>query len=67
MDLARELLELAEAGKAHGLTFVVKLGPGDHLAGVAGDYKRHPAEALQATFMMERELADSGPFARRID
>jgi hypothetical protein len=52
----RELLELAEGGAAHGLAFVVKLGRGDHRAGMAGDYKRRPEEALSATFLLERHL-----------
>lgn len=57
----RELTELAEAGVIHGLAFVVKFGPGDHRAGLSGDYKRMPSEALPATFLMERHLAGASP------
>lgn len=63
VDTMRELLALAEAGHIEGHCFVVKLGAGDHRAGVTGDYKRAPAEALQATFLMERFLM--GPPATR--
>lgn len=55
----KDLLELAEKGRAHGLAFVVKLGHRDHRAGVAGDYKRFPEQALSATFQMERHLRES--------
>lgn len=52
----RELLELSEAGIIVGHAFVVKFGPGDHRAGLTGDYGRLPAEALSAAFMLERHL-----------
>lgn len=59
----RNLLELAEKGRVEGLTYVIALDDGEHLAGMAGEYKRHPEKALQATFMLERHLARTGPFA----
>lgn len=55
------LLELAEDGTAQGLSFVVKLGKSEHRAGVAGDYRRRPEEALSATFRMERHLMRGQP------
>lgn len=57
VGVLKELLQLAEDGQIFGHAFVIKLGQGDHRAGVSGDYKRHPAEALTATFLMERKLA----------
>lgn len=59
----RDLLEAAEKGEIRGIAFVVKVAPGDNRAGLAGEYRRHPEKALQATFMLERHLAKSGPFA----
>jgi hypothetical protein len=58
---AKELLELAELGALRGLTFVAKLGPGDHRAGIVGDYRHHPEEALIAAMRMKERLlvADS--------
>lgn len=61
MEVIKGLLELAEDGAAQGLSFVVKLGNGDHRAGVAGDYRRRPEEALSATFRMERHLMKGHP------
>jgi hypothetical protein len=52
----RALADLADRGAICGVVYVVKYGPHDHRAGDAGDYRRHPVEALQATFMMERHL-----------
>lgn len=63
IEAARGLLEAAEAGTIQGLAFVVKVGPGNHRAGTAGEYKRHPEKALQATFALERHLCKAGPFA----
>lgn len=57
----RELTKLAEAGVIHGHAFIVKFGPGDHRAGLSGDYKRMPAEALTAAVLMERHLAGASP------
>jgi hypothetical protein len=57
----RDLLDLAEAGAIMGHAFVVKFGPGDHRAGFSGEYKRQPAEALTATFMLERHLSGTLP------
>lgn len=54
----KELLKLAEAGKLQGLAFVVKFGPDDHRAGMAGDYQRRPEQALRATFLLERHLRE---------
>lgn len=56
--ILRELTELAERGQITAHAFVVKFGPNDHRAGVSGDYKRNPEEALTATFRMERRLRD---------
>lgn len=53
----KEMLQLAEAGSIHAHAFVIKLGPGEHRAGLSGDYARSPAEALTATFIMERQLS----------
>ena len=58
----KALLEAAEAGQIQGLAYVVKVGPGDNRAGVAGVYRRYPEKALQATFTLERVLCDAGPF-----
>ncbi len=63
IEVAKVLLDLAERGLAQGLSFVVKMGRGDHRAGTAGDYRRNPDEALSAVFRMERDLmAGSAPF-----
>lgn len=51
-----ELVALAASGNLRGLAFIAKLGPGDHRAGVIGDYQASPEEALSATFRMERHL-----------
>lgn len=59
----KELLEAAEAGEVRGLAYVVNMGPGDDRAGLAGEYRRFPEKALQATFALERHLARTGPFA----
>jgi hypothetical protein len=57
------LRDLANEGTATGLAFVVKLGQGDHRAGMAGDYRRKPDEALSATFRLERLLMqEQAPF-----
>lgn len=60
------LLAAARDGEVRGLVFVVKVAPGDNRAGVAGTYKKRPAEALQATFQLERMLAESSPFVDSI-
>lgn len=54
--MLKELLQLAESNSVQGLAFVVKLGQGDHRAGMAGDYRRSPEEAMAATFRLERHL-----------
>lgn len=53
----KEMLRLAEAGSIHAHAFVIKLGPGEHRAGLSGDYAHSPAEALTATFIMEQQLS----------
>lgn len=57
----KDLLKLAEVGDVQGLTFVAKFGPGDHRAGIAGDYRRSPEEAMSATFKLERALRQDMP------
>lgn len=59
-----DLLEAAKAGEILGLAYIVKVAPGDNRAGMAGLFKRDPAKALQATFQLERFLAQTGPYAR---
>jgi hypothetical protein len=56
----RELLEHAENGELQGFAFVAKMGHRDHRAGLTGDYRRHPEEALSATFLLERHLMSGG-------
>lgn len=63
VDALKALLVAAEAGDLEGLAYIVKVGPGDHRAGTAGVYRRHPEKALQATFALERHLCNTGPFA----
>lgn len=53
---------MAEEGEVQGLAFVIKLGPHDHQAGLAGDYRSSPEEAMSATFLMERKLMKDAPF-----
>lgn len=55
-----ELMEMAERGDLQGLVFVCKLGVDDHRAGRAGDYKRHPEQALPAIYMLKDYLAQTG-------
>lgn len=54
---------MAEAGEVQGFAFLLEFGPKEHRAGMAGEYRRDPGKALQATFMLERHLARTGPFA----
>lgn len=56
--VARELLDLAEAGDLQGLSFVAKLGHQDHRAGIVGDYRQDPQAAVYATLRMNRHLLD---------
>lgn len=56
--VAKELLELAERGGLHGLSFVAKFGRRDHRAGVVGDYEDNPAEAVYAAARMKRHLLE---------
>lgn len=55
----RELLELAEAGSLQGLTFIAKLGRRDHRAGLLGDYRESPQEALIAAIRLKEQLLDA--------
>lgn len=66
IEVAKKLLESAERGEIRGLVFVVSVAPGDNRAGVAGEYKRRPEEALKATFKLERLLWRAEPFAGSI-
>jgi hypothetical protein len=59
----RELADLADKGLIEGALFVCKFGPGDHRAGSTGAYKRNTAEALQATFLIERLVSGPQRFA----
>ena len=63
VEALKELLDAAERGEIRGVVFVVQVKPGDNRAGMAGEYRRHPEKALQATFLLERHLATTGPFA----
>lgn len=58
-----ELLALAKQGQIEGLAYVMHTSDDQHLAGMTGEYGRQPEKALQATFMLERHLARTGPFA----
>lgn len=53
-----ELLEWARAGDIRGLAYVINVTPGDSRAGTAGVYRKHPEQALQATFQLERMLRE---------
>lgn len=50
------LLVAARDGQIHGLAVVMKLGPDKHRACIVGDYERHPDQAMQGVFRMERYL-----------
>lgn len=54
--VARELLAMAEDGDLRALSFVAKLGPNDHRAGVVGEYQDSPAEAVLAALRLKRRL-----------
>jgi hypothetical protein len=56
--VTRELLELAECGTLQGLSFVAKLGPRDHRAGIVGAYTERPEEAVYAAVRMKKQLLD---------
>lgn len=56
--VARELLDLAERGGLHGLTFVAKLGPRDHRTGLVGEYENHPEQAVYAAARLKKRLLD---------
>lgn len=61
VDKARRLLALAESGRVRGFVFAAKLEDGDYGAGLAGDYKRHPEQALPALLQLKELLAGTGP------
>lgn len=61
--MLEELLDAARNGEIEGLAWIVRMGPGDNRAGLAGVYKSQPDKALRATFQLERMLASDGPFA----
>lgn len=66
VEVLEELLEAAKAGEISGLAWIVKIGPGDNRAGLAGLYRVQPDKALRATFQLERMLAADGPFAIKV-
>lgn len=55
VETLREMLALAEAGEIDGHCFVIKIG-NVHKAGTTGCYHREGAEALRATFALEKHL-----------
>lgn len=57
----REMLHLAEDGHAHGLAFVLKMGPKRHWSGLTGDYSRNPDEALPAAVRLKDRIAHEEP------
>lgn len=64
VKVLEEMLALARAGELSGLAYVIKTAPAEHSAGAAGDYRRHPEQALSATFALERHLAEWRPIRR---
>ncbi len=54
--VVKELLQLAESGQATGIAFVVKLGRNGHHAGIEGDYRRNPEEALPAASRLKAQI-----------
>lgn len=58
VETLRDLLAIAERGEMSGIVFVCKLGAHDHRAGRAGDYKRHPEQALSVTFVLKHYLSE---------
>lgn len=63
MALLEGLLVAAKDGQIHGLAVVMKLGPDKHRACIAGDYERHPDQAMQGVFRMEQHLRTDADFA----
>lgn len=55
------LLHLAEIGELHGVAFIGKFGQGKHRSGLAGDYRRHPDEALLSAVRLKQMLAADPP------
>lgn len=56
VGVLKGLLEMAENGHAQGLAFVVKVGRGAHRTGLAGDYRRHPDEAVSAAVRLKEQV-----------
>ena len=56
IKLLEGLLNDARTGSIFGVAFVIKLGPDKHEAGMAGDYEKHPEQAMQGVFAIERHL-----------
>jgi hypothetical protein len=54
--MLKELILLAETGELKGMAIVLKFSQTDHKAGIFGDYRQSPIEALQATLVMENKL-----------
>lgn len=57
--VVRELLELAEKGEAVGIAFVVKLKRSGHHAGIEGDYRTDPDQALPAAVRLKQAIMDN--------
>lgn len=66
VSAARKLLAMAESGELKALCFVAKLDHADHGAGLAGDYKRHPEQALPALLQLKELLSGTGPARGRL-
>ena len=56
IEALKEITRMAEDGEITGAALVLKFDKNDHRAGMLGDYKKSPAEALQAVFLMEGKL-----------
>jgi len=51
-----ELLVLARSGDVTALAFIVQTGPKRHKAGLAGNYRRRPGEAIPALLTLKYRL-----------
>ena len=51
-----ELLALAQAGDITALAFIVQTGPRRHKAGLVGNYRRRPSEAIPALLTLKHRL-----------
>lgn len=56
VSVLEELLALAKAGDVTALAFVIQAGPLMHKAGISGDYRRHPGEAIPALLTLKNRL-----------